>query len=244
MKKNTIQILAACLLCSVTLSAIGCTGSDESIPKEISSTLENSISKNETQSHLQTDDTRDSSTMEESSSLEDGTIEESSSEENSSEDSSLEESSEEKEPVRHYPYEIGDDVEDFSLILSDGSTFTLSEALQENKLVIIKFWATSCIPCVREWGAMSEAFYEYQDDVLILCLSLTDSNEEIAEYKQEKNLPFAMAADSIGLNSEFGVGAIPHKFVIDQNGVLVESKLGAVTDVLKYVELFERYCAD
>lgn len=172
--------------------------------------------------------------------------EESSSEESNVviESSGEEESSSEKESVRHYPYAIGDVVEDFSLTLSDGSTFTLSEALQEKKLVIIKFWATWCTPCKSEWAAMSEAFYEYQEDVLILCISITDTNEALVEYKEEAGLPFAMACDSLNLQDEFGVSAIPYKFIIDQNGVLVERKLGAVTNASEYVKIFERYCTD
>jgi len=110
--------------------------------------------------------------------------------------------------------------------------------------VIVKFWATWCKPCVMEWGAMTEAFYDYQDDVLILCISLTDSDQEIEAYKKDNNLPFAMASDSLELSDEFGVAAIPHKFVIDRNGILVESKVGSVTDAAEYVKLFERYCAD
>jgi len=264
MKKTTIQMLTACLLCGMIFSTMSCAGIDESVSKDSSSSFESSISENETQSYLQSEDTGDSSSVEETvsfeessseeSSSENSSIEESSSEESSSENSSVEESSseesssedssEEKEPIRHYPYQIGDTVEDFSLMLSDGSMFTLSEALQDNKLVIVKFWATWCKPCVMEWGAMTEAFYDYQDDVLILCISLTDSDQEIEAYKKDNNLPFAMASDSLELSDEFGVAAIPHKFVIDRNGILVESKVGSVTDAAEYVKLFERYCAD
>ena len=279
MKKATIQMLTACLLCGMIFSTMSCAGIDESVSKDSSSSFESSISENKTQSYLQSEDTGDSSSVEETvsfeesssegsssenssieessseeSSSENSSIEESSSEESSSENSSIEESSseesssedssEEKEPIRHYPYQIGDTVEDFSLMLSDGSMFTLSEALQDNKLVIVKFWATWCKPCVMEWGAMTEAFYDYQDDVLILCISLTESDQEIEAYKKDNNLPFAMASDSLKLSDEFGVAAIPHKFVIDRNGILVESKVGSVTDAAEYVKLFERYCAD
>ena len=249
MKKTTIQMLTACLLCGMIFSSMSCAGIDESVSKDSSSSFESSISENETQSYLQSEDTGDSSSIEETVSFEESSLEESSSEnssieESSSEESSSEDSSEEKEPIRHYPYQIGDTVEDFSLMLSDGSMFTLSEALQDNKLVIVKFWATWCQPCVMEWGAMTEAFYDYQDDVLILCISLTDSDQEIEEYKKDNNLPFAMASDSLKLSDEFGAAAIPHKFVIDRNGILVESKVGSVTDAAEYVKLFERYCAD
>ena len=61
-------------------------------------------------------------------------------------------------------YKLGDKVEDFSVTLSDGSTFTLSEALTEKKAVLLNFWASWCSPCKLEMPAMNEAYGKLSDE--------------------------------------------------------------------------------
>jgi cytochrome c-type biogenesis protein len=271
MKKKIYSIIISSVA-GLALIVSSCAQSSETSQSQSSSkNIIESIIQNDTQSQLvisesviQSSEIKESSIWEESSreeysseaySSEEDSVEESwfdsyseeDSVEESSFDCSLEESSSEedssvKEPVRHYPYQLGDDVEDFTIVLSDGSRLTLSEVLKNKKLVIIKFWATWCGPCVREWPALVEAYKGYEEDVLILCVSVTDSNAAVQSYKQENNLPFAFAEDALNLADEFGVRSIPYKFMIDENGVLAESHLGAVTSVDAYTALFDKYC--
>ena len=238
MKKNIYSIIMSILFGLIVVGS-ACAQSDETEQSVYSSysvyssqSVEESIVENNIQSQSISENIAQSLSSEEESLEQDCSSEEYSSEEESSV----------KEPVRHYPYQLGDDVEDFTIVLSDGSRLTLSEVLKDKKMVIIKFWATWCEPCVREWPALTEAYEGYEDDVLILCVSVTDSNAVVQSYKQDNDLPFAFAADSLGLVNEFGVGAIPYKFIIDQNGVLAESHLGAVTSVDAYTALFDKYC--
>src|SRR5207245_11379308 len=46
---------------------------------------------------------------------------------------------------------------DFSLGLFDGSTFTLSQALQTGKPVVVNFWASWCGPCSDEEPLLQQA---------------------------------------------------------------------------------------
>ncbi|MGN1370640.1 MAG: TlpA family protein disulfide reductase [Aristaeellaceae bacterium] len=143
-------------------------------------------------------------------------------------------------------YQPGDSVEDFTVTLSDGATFTLSEALAEKKAVLLNFWASWCYPCMREMPAMEEAWQQLQDDVAFVCLSTepADTLETIASIREKLGLAtLPMGIDGEALCEQFDNpdDGIPFTVVIDRNGVLCFRHCGSITDAALFVNLMNVY---
>ncbi len=146
----------------------------------------------------------------------------------------------EEAPTGTY-YALGNVMHDFSITLSDGSTFTLSETLKEKDMVLLNFWATWCGPCKSEFPAMNNAYIEYKDKVEILAVSTTDDKASVASYKGTAGLTFPMANDSINLQSKFNTAGIPYSVVIDRNGVISFAHTGAMTQKSDFTALFDKF---
>lgn len=143
-------------------------------------------------------------------------------------------------------YGLGSVMYDFSAPLSDGSTWSLYEALETKKMVLINFWATWCGPCASEFPAMDAAFGQYQDSVDVVCLSTdsADTASVIQTYKQQREIDnLLMGSDSGNLYGRIrGLdGAVPVTLIIDRNGVLCQVHVGAQVDVEFFTDFFDKY---
>ena len=144
-------------------------------------------------------------------------------------------------------YQLGDQMEDFSVTLSDGTQVTLYGLLKEKKAVLINFWASWCSPCQREFPLMEQVYQEMSDDVGILALSCekSDTDEKVLSIKQKLGLRvLPMGLDTIGLKDRFTTMGYPTSILVDRNGVVCFSGTGAITDKDKFVRLFSLFTAE
>ena len=144
-------------------------------------------------------------------------------------------------------YNIGDVMHDFSVITSDGSTFTLSEQLKEKEMVMINFWATWCGPCKSEFPAMNNAYIEYQDKVSVIAISTTDTMAQVIDFKSQNGLQFDMTSNSeSGANvaGMFNTAAIPVSIMVDRYGVVTFYHTGTMTATVDFTSRFDRFLGD
>lgn len=138
-------------------------------------------------------------------------------------------------------YQLGDVMDDFTAVLADGTTVTLSGLLAEHDAVFINFWATWCPPCCREFPAMEAAFAKYQDSVAIVALSIepTDTDTAIAQFKANNSLSLLpMGQDVNGLENRFNFNAIPTSVLVDRTGTIVWMESGSITQAKEFERLF------
>lgn len=150
------------------------------------------------------------------------------------------------EPPAGTYYQLGDVVYDFTVTLSDNTTYTLSEVLKEKDLVLLNFWATWCTPCKDEFPAMHNAAIAYQDSVSVLAVSTTDGKSAVADFKASNSYDaFNMApAGSGNLAAMFAVSGIPHSVMIDRYGIVVYNEVGSMPSMSAFTVQFDKFIGE
>ena len=137
--------------------------------------------------------------------------------------------------------EQGDKFPDFTVELSDGSMFTLSEELKRKDIILINVWASWCGPCKAELPFMDEAYQAYKDKVGVVCVSASDRNDAIEAFKKELGISLPMAYDTAGLSDLLVDQGIPVNVVIDRFGNYAFYECGSLPETGAFTRLFDHF---
>lgn len=101
----------------------------------------------------------------------------------------------------------------------------LSLAKFKGKVVLLDFWAAWCGPCRQEMPEVKRLHKKYSGDRLVIIGVNLDSNRAAFEaYMKQEALPWPQYYDGLGWSNKigrlYGVTAIPHTVLIDQDGII------------------------
>jgi len=98
------------------------------------------------------------------------------------------------------------------------------------RVVLVNFWATDCVVCVKEMPRMTTTYRKYHPRgfELIAVAMRYDPPNYVINYAEKNALPFKVALDPMGeLAKAFGdVKLTPTTVVIDKRGNIVTRILG------------------
>ncbi len=115
-------------------------------------------------------------------------------------------------------FKVGDDVPEFKLWLADGSKLTKNDI--QNKVVVFKFWFTSCLPCLLDIDELNELVSQYKNraDILFIAPAL-DRKQIIKEFHSKTKFLFKTAYSAMDVSQIFNpIQVYPSYFIIDKNG--------------------------
>jgi peroxiredoxin len=116
-----------------------------------------------------------------------------------------------------------------SYTLLDGSKGSTQS--QRGRVLLVNFWATSCVTCVAEMPqivATHQKFKQRGFDTVAVAMSY-DPPAYVSRFAQSRALPFGVAIDNTGAVAKaFGdVQLTPTTFLIDKQGRIVKRYVGA-----------------
>ena len=134
--------------------------------------------------------------------------------------------------------EVGKPAPDFTLPGPDGTKISLSD--YRGKVVYLDFWASWCAPCLAALPGLKRIWEEYQtEDFVILGVSLDYTNSDWRNFLgTEPEMTWPQTFDEpLTVANMYGVRGIPHTFMIDTAGVLVQSNRGGTSEPVLRDEL-------
>ena len=119
-------------------------------------------------------------------------------------------------------YDIGDVVNDFTLLDVDGNSVSLYDF--EGDVILLNFFATWCPPCNEESPILEQHFWqEYQDQgFTVLAVNLLEDSAIVSAWLEDLGLTFpVILAPDYSIWTQFpSAGGIPYNAIIDQSMVL------------------------
>lgn len=118
---------------------------------------------------------------------------------------------------------------DFTLTDMQGEPVSLSQ--YRGKVVFLNFWASWCPPCKEEMPSM-EALYQglKEGDFVMLAVNVEENGKlAVEQFLKEVPVNFPILLDSTqAVANLYKVRGLPHTFIIDREGNIVESVTGAL----------------
>jgi len=119
-------------------------------------------------------------------------------------------------------YELGDTVNDFTLLDLDGNSVSLYDF--EGDVILLNFFATWCPPCNEESPILETNFWQqYQDQgFTVLAVNLLEEHAVVSAWVEALGLTFPVVfSPDYSIWTLFpNSGGIPYNAILDQNMVL------------------------
>lgn len=129
---------------------------------------------------------------------------------------------------------------------SPGGKFPLSEyirnrvrstALDSARLILVDFWFSHCIPCIRQFEKLRELYSAYNTRGFEIIAISTDNEESISYYNEllrQKKYPWIQVLDIAGVESDkISITKFPTSFLLDKDGKIIS--VDTDLDELEYI---------
>lgn len=147
--------------------------------------------------------------------------------------------------VENVVYNLGDMMYDFTITTPDGTSYTLSQLLEEKEAVVLNFWYGNCAPCKREFPFLQAAYEKYSDRIEVLAMNPVDTDPAIvAEIAESLGLTFPMALVGAEWEQMFQIVGYPTTVIVDRYGMISFIHTGSVTTEGVFEAVFEHFTAD
>jgi peroxiredoxin len=116
--------------------------------------------------------------------------------------------------------------DDFTVATPGGQHFRLAD--QRGKVIMVKFWATWCPPCLEEMPAMERLYRKHKDAGFVLVAVSVDADpKKVTPFVTEHKLTMTIGVDpKMNLANTYGVRALPSSFVVGRDGHLAALAIG------------------
>ena len=97
----------------------------------------------------------------------------------------------------------------------------------KGQFVVLNFWATWCVPCIKEMPEFQKAHQSLNPKVKIIGINLAESKEKVGEYIRSKGFSFPVLLDGYGnVSQEYEVLHLPVTYFITPDGIIKDKVFG------------------
>ncbi|MFC1873095.1 TlpA family protein disulfide reductase [Chloroflexota bacterium] len=130
----------------------------------------------------------------------------------------------------------------FQLVNLEGTTVTLED--YAGHVVFLNFWATWCPPCRLEMPFIDELASSpaYQGKVAFVTINGGESSTTVTDFMEKHGYDFTVLLDTdMSVSQIYNVRSIPSTFIIDNNGIVKHTQVGAFTSKDQLSNLIDQY---
>jgi thiol-disulfide isomerase/thioredoxin len=122
----------------------------------------------------------------------------------------------------------GSQINDFQMTDMDGKPTSILNEVKQHKITVLDFWASWCGPCRQAMPQVIGIYQQYHNKGLgIIGISLDEQKEAWTAAIKELGMTWMQVSDLKGWDNAaaqaFGVRAIPHMIVLDQQGRIIKN---------------------
>ena len=104
----------------------------------------------------------------------------------------------------------------------------------ERKMVVLSFFATYCLPCLKEIPQLQELAEEKEEDAIFVLIDLKEEPEKVAAFVESQQIKLPVLLDRFGVvGDKYGVDSLPTLFFIDGGGKIRYMQRGYSEDLIK-----------
>lgn len=117
---------------------------------------------------------------------------------------------------------VGGPAPHFELETVGGQTIKLSDF--KGEFVVLNFWATWCVPCIKEMPELQKAHqFSGNNNIKIIGVNLGESKKKVDKFIRDYHLSFPVLLDGFGNTSEkYKVRSLPVTYLITPDGIIRE----------------------
>lgn len=124
--------------------------------------------------------------------------------------------------------EVGMKAPDLTLYNLNDKKVSLSD--YQGQKVFLNFWASWCPPCRKEMPDLQKLHEKYGEEIVILAVNVGENKSVAANFMMENGLNFPVLLDkNKAVAQNYLVRGIPTSYFLDQNGVITEKIVGALS---------------
>jgi len=131
----------------------------------------------------------------------------------------------------------GQQAPDFTLNLLEtpAKTITLSQLFNEQPVLLV-FWATWCPTCVEEIPVLNAWAAQYADQFRILAVNVSESPEQVAQFREKYPFVYPAALDEHGEVAErYELVGLPVSLFLAKGGEILYYGFGLPADIEQFL---------
>jgi thiol-disulfide isomerase/thioredoxin len=127
--------------------------------------------------------------------------------------------------------EIGSPAPDVRLEYLDGGVEQLADVAGVGTPVVLNFWSSTCIPCLKEMPAFERVRARFEDQLTIVGIDVADTERAGREMVERTGVKYRNARDPRSqIFAVYGGLALPRTVLIAADGTVVETYSGELTE--------------